>query len=123
MAARTWFSRLNLAGSSGSTVTVTVVVLRAVRNVARGRDIAGVYSRSVRDNGGQHEAGAIGLARGDGEEAGTGTGDLAGAVVTTAVGSGDGSEGRDDGKGLHVDGLNVYGETKSRDISSGLELG
>lgn len=55
------------------------------------------------------EAGAVGLARGDGQETGAGTGDLAVAVVSRALAllneasHGGGDEGQDDG-GLHVDG-------------------
>lgn len=62
-----------------------------------GRDL-----RRLRDNGDLLEAGAVGLAGGDVEETSAGTSDLAGAVVTTAVG-GDGSGGeREENGGLHL---------------------
>ena len=66
--------------------------------------------RSIRDDGGLHEVGAVGLAGGDGRETITGTGDLTSAVVTTAVtitglnGASDGSgDERQNNGGLHFD--------------------
>lgn len=56
------------------------------------------HLRSIRDNGGLHEAGAIGLAGSDSKKAVAGTGDLTGAVVTTAAAGsgGGGDESRED---------------------------
>lgn len=68
-----------------------------------------VNSRRRRGDGGQLEAGAVGLAGLDGRQAGAGTGDLASAVVGSAstlvegAGHDGGSEGEDDGD-LHLDG-------------------
>lgn len=64
----------------------------------------GINIHSVRDNGGQQEAGAVGLAGRNGQETITGTSDLTGTVVTTAVAGGgnSGNEGSDDGEGLHL---------------------
>lgn len=62
-----------------------------------------VYARSIRDDGGGHEAGAVGLAGLNGGETSTGTGDLTSTVVTTAaLGNSGGNEREDDG-GLHLD--------------------
>lgn len=71
------------------------------------------HLRRLRGDGGAHEAGAVGLALGDGEEAGAGTGDLAVAVVAGAGAllkdgtQGQGGEGQDDGD-LHLDGFGGF---------------
>ncbi len=74
----------------------------------------GVHLHRVRDDSRLHELGAVGLAGLDGLQAIAGTGDGAGAVVTTAVagtgldGAGErGSDEREDNGGLHLDGLCV----------------
>lgn len=70
--------------------------------------------RSVWGNGGSHEAGAVGLARGDVQKTSSGTGNLTGTVVAIAstllhdASHGDGGEGKNN-SGLHFcgDGLLV----------------
>lgn len=123
-------SRRNLGGESGSTVTVTVVVLRpSVSQSVNGRHARGGTggrdSRGVGDDGRLLEAGAVGLAGLDGLEAVTGAGDLAGAVVAAAVavagleeaGGGGGNKGQDNG-GLHLDGV-AWGNMERGIVDSG----
>lgn len=61
------------------------------------------YARSIRNDGGSHEAGAVGLAGLNGGETSTGTGDLTSAVVTTATLGNSGGDERQDNSGLHCD--------------------
>lgn len=68
--------------------------------------------RSVRNDNGGHKAGAVGLARSDGQQTGAGAGDLTSAVVGVAStlleasGQGGGGERQNNG-GLHLDCLEL----------------
>lgn len=89
------------------------------RESRKKRQLINVRGRGGDD--GQLEAGAVGLARGEGQEAGAGTGDLTVAVVASAGtlledrAEGKASEGEDDG-GLHFDGWVKVMLTRGRSI-------
>lgn len=104
-------SRLGLPGSSTSIVTVTVVVLYYVSLFLINPTTRDKFLRGLGDDGSSHEAGAVGLARLNGLQSTTGTGNLASAVIgvaSTGTGSlhkashGNGNERQDNG-GLHLE--------------------